>query len=71
MFMLFGIHNALLFKEDDKEINLVPHEAITEKALSFLGVVAPSLLPSKLELEERTMIYNPQRVMRLAKAWSS
>lgn len=32
-----------------KEITIVSHEAILVKAWSLLGVVAPSLLPSKLE----------------------
>lgn len=35
MFMRLGIHKAVLFKEDSKETNLVPEEAITVKAWSL------------------------------------
>lgn len=48
-----GIQRVQLFEEDSKEISLVSLEAIPVKGPSLVGIVASSLLLSKLELEDR------------------
>lgn len=42
------IHRFRQFEEDNKEISLVPREAILVEAQSLLGIVTPSLLPCKI-----------------------
>lgn len=60
-YTLWGIHKVQLFEKDSKKISLVLHEAIPMKAQALLGIVAPSMLLSKLEPGERTVIYNPPK----------
>lgn len=44
-----GVDKALLFKKQDKEINLVPREATSPKAQTLLAIISPTLLATKLE----------------------
>lgn len=62
-----GIIKAQLFGELNEEINLVPLEACSLKALTLPMMMAPTLLPCKLESGECISVYNPQRVLQQLK----
>lgn len=42
----------------------MPLEAIPLKAQAMLAIVLPTLLPTKLEIWETVVVYNPQKVLR-------
>lgn len=43
---------------------MAPRIECSSRVLSLLAMVAPTLLPYKLELGERVTVYNPQRVLK-------
>lgn len=59
-----GIAPLQLFSIHNREITLSPQEAISALALAMMGIVAPTLLRTKLELGEGIAIYNRQKVIR-------
>lgn len=56
-----GITRAQLLREENKEINLVPLEAYLLKAQTVLAIMGYTPAPSKLELGENVVIYDPQK----------
>lgn len=52
-----GIYRVQIFEELNSEVILVPRSTVSMKAKFFLGVVAPTPVPFKLESGEGTTIY--------------
>lgn len=59
-----GIRKALLFKEQEEEISLVPREDSLVEAQTLLAIVAPILLSTKLETGEIITVQNNYRVLK-------
>lgn len=59
-----GITKAYFFEDNSGEISLVPLGFCPMRSQTTLVVVAPSLLPNKLESRESVALYNPKRVFR-------
>lgn len=64
-----GVHKIQLYDEHSSEVSLMPQEAVPVKAQTLLGTIAPTLLPTKLELGKSVAIYKPQRVVGKS-AWT-
>lgn len=58
------IHNAQLFDEDNREISLTPRETIPVKSQALLEILAPTILPSKVDSEETITIQGVLRQLR-------
>lgn len=54
------ILKAQHLEEDSRAISLMPQETVHVKFQTLLGILAPSLLSSKLESVESVVINNPQ-----------
>lgn len=57
-----GIMKPLLFDGMNEEIGLIPLETCVVRAKILLVIVAPMLIPCKLESTKDVLVYNPQRV---------
>lgn len=61
---LIHLEVLLQLRIHNREIILPHQEAIFVLALAMMGLVAPTLLPTKSESRESIAIYNPQRLKR-------
>lgn len=59
-----GITRAQLFREKNKETNLVPIKASLQKAQTLLVNVSLTLLYCKLEQWESIVVYNPKKMLQ-------
>lgn len=58
------MESPLRYQEESREVTLVPRIDIPPRILFFLTVVAPVLIPSKLESNRTIISYNPQGIMK-------
>lgn len=63
-FVPIEIHRVQKFEEVSLEATLVHCLSVPMSAKFFFGVVAPTILPFKLEFEEGAIMYNPQWLVR-------
>lgn len=54
-----GVSIVQSYKEDGSMVKLIPRDKIRKKVCYLLIIVAPALLPSKLETEGSVTSYNP------------
>lgn len=63
-YMLQGVTPSLLFVELSEEIWLVPQRDVQIGVYFLLAVIAPILLPLKLESGESMPSYSPHQILR-------
>lgn len=59
-----GVSTLQFYKEDDNMVKFIQRDKITKRVCFLLAVVAPALLPQKLETEGSVTSYNPQRIIQ-------
>lgn len=52
-----------LFREANEEIDMIPRETCSERALPLVSNVDPTLILYKLELEDEDSMNKPMRVL--------
>lgn len=56
----YGVSPLQFFKEDSKEVKLIPREVMSPKASILLVVLVPALISSKSESKQSVVSYNPK-----------
>lgn len=59
-----GVTLLMFYSDSSKDVSMVPRTNIPHAVLCFLAIVAPVLLPSKLDMKESVASYRPQRILK-------
>lgn len=61
-YMLHGVTPVFFYAESSREVQMVPRANLPHAIYFLLAIIAPTLLPLKLEGKESVSSYNPHRI---------